>query len=230
MKTYSVFILFLIITFSACTKHEKSTITVRAKNAPGNEMAYLHELRVTGEYIIDSMRVRNSGKFRFNVPQEVPGFYQVVFSSGPSLSLILSPGEKLNITADMDNFYESKKLEGSPNSIRLNLLHDSLRNAIGKLNAIVAEYTLDGPDKPKTAADSGLLEQKYLSVRAGHHRFSSGFILEDLRSLANIGALYQEYGPGDYVFGSARDLQFFMLVTDTLSKYYPDLRHVKNLR
>jgi hypothetical protein len=54
--------------------------------------------------------------------------------------------------------------------------------------------------------------------------------LDNLQSLASIGALYQEYAPGDFVLNSNRDLQFFKLVSDTLNHYYPKVRYVKILK
>jgi hypothetical protein len=230
MKLRITLVLALLVISASCSKQKKSIIEGRLDNAPHGEIAYLQELRESGEQIIDSVKVKRSGKFRLSATSDAPGFYQIVFSGGPSLSLILAPNEKLRLTADMNNFYKTKVIDGSPNSIRLNILHDSLRNTIVRLNAIRAEYNRKEDQKLKNNIDTNALAQEFLAIREKYHRYSTGFILDDLRSLANIGALYQEYGQDDYVFNSARDLQFFKLVTDTLTKYYPEVRYVKTLK
>jgi peroxiredoxin len=230
MNGKKVFLLFLIVISVACARHKKFVVAGRIDHVSAGETAYLQELRVFGERTIDSAKVKRNGKFRLAVTADQPGFYQLVFSTGPSLALVLSPHEKLSITADMNNFYRTKTLEGSVNSQRLNVLHDSLRSTIMQLNAIRTAYNKTDSTGKTGPAERKALEQKYIDIRQKYHRYSAGYILEDLHSLTNIGALYQEYGEGDYVFSNARDLQFFKLVSDTLSKYYPEVRNVKALK
>jgi peroxiredoxin len=223
--------IFLAISFSlliiSCSKNEKAIVKGKMENAPSDEFAYLKELRASGDHLVDSMDLKRSGKFRFVIPLKNPGFYLLSFTSGQSLSLILSPGEKIELSAVMNNFYATKTITGSANSIRLNTLHDSLRKTSILLDELRTAYFDKETRLQELKKDS--LANEYLKIREGYHRYSSAFILEDLKSLANIGALYQEYTPNEYVFNSARDIQFFKLVSDTLSKYYPNVRYVKTL-
>ncbi len=228
MKTPTYLAIILSLLIISCSKQEKAVIKGKMENAPSGEITSLKELRVNGDHLIDSADLKRSGKFRFVVSLKEAGFYQLAFSSGQSLSLILSPGEKIELSAVMNNFYSTKTIKGSPATIRLNALHDSLRTTASILEELRTEYFNEDTIFGEAEKDS--IAREFLKIREEYHRYSSGFILEDLKSLANIGALYQEYSANDYVFNSARDIQFFKLVSDTLSKYYPDVRYVKTLR
>ncbi len=228
MRNKILFVVFILPLILACSKKEKAIIQGKIENAPSGEIAYLQELLVSGDHMIDSMDLRYSGKFRFAIPLKEPGFYQLVFSSGPAISMIISPGEKIQLSAVMNNFYATKSIIGSENTIRLNRLHDSLRATVAILDELRDQFFSSDSTISESAKDS--IARQYLNKKEVYHHYSTAFILEDLKSLANIGALYQEYGNNEYVFNSARDIQFFKLVSDTLSKYYPKVRYVKTLR
>jgi peroxiredoxin len=230
MKTGFFISTLLLLLMISCAHQKKATIRGTISSSYDDEKIYLEELRITNNDLIDSARIRKNGKFTCSVKLNTPGFYELVLTDGPSLSLILSPGEDIVLTADRNNFYTSKHIEGSANSIRVNMLHDSLRSTIAKLDKIRDEYSaLKGNDN-ELKRKQNELEEQFLLIKKEYHKFSVGFILDDLSSLANIAALYQEYAPDEYVFRSSRDIQFFKLVSDSLTKYYPDVRYVKALR
>jgi cytochrome oxidase Cu insertion factor (SCO1/SenC/PrrC family) len=58
-------------------------------------------------------------------------------------------------------------------------------------------------------------------------KYSLGFILENLNSLAAVKAIYQKLNEESYVLFDQRDLQVMKLLTDTLSLKYPDSKQVK---
>ena len=220
-------LLFCII---SCSRQERVVIKGRVEYPVPGDKVYVEELGSNDIKVIDSSKVRSDGRFKNTLGVKVPGFYQLEFKSGPSLSLILLPGEKISITASMDNFYTTKQIEGSPNSIRLNILHDSLRSTVRALNEIRDTFNILANSEENVNPDKERLTRRFIEIENDYHRYSTIFILEDLTALSNIGALYQEYAPDEYVFRSQRDIQFFKLVSDSLIKYYPDVRYVKTLR
>jgi len=229
MKISNRLLLFFIITLFACSKQEKAILSGKIKHAEG-VTTFLEELRITSSRTIDSAEIDVKGNFRFKISLTQPGYYQLNFDDEKSLTLLLSPGEKLKLKADFDDFYQGKNIEGSENSVRVNELHDTLRSVISQLTTIRKEYKeLDDADKTYSKKRDSL-ETLFAQIQNNHHKYSIQFILEDIASLANIAALYQEYSPGEYVFKSQRDIQFFKLVSDTLSKYYPKVRQVKVLK
>ena len=55
------------------------------------------------------------------------------------------------------------------------------------------------------------------------------FIIKNLSSLASIKALYQRIDPDAYVLYDPKDLQYLKIVTDSLTRYYPNSKHVQAL-
>jgi hypothetical protein len=211
-------------------KQNRVSVSGHIDNAPKDEMTYLEEVRISSNRIIDSTRIRKNGTFSYRKEIKNPGFYQLRLRGGKLLTLILSPGENLKITADFDDFYNSKTITGSPNTERVNVLHDSLRIVILELNKLRALYSGLSDSIPDYKEIGDSLSSRFIDLKSKHHKYSVKFILEDLRSLPNIAALYQEYAPDEYVFHNNRDIQYFKLVSDTLQKYYPDVRHVRAVR
>jgi thiol-disulfide isomerase/thioredoxin len=216
-----------VILLYGCTKQNKAIISARIDNA-GKTVAYVIEADSTDNKIIDSVKIKKNGEFKFSIPILSPGYYYLKFKENIVLTLILSPGEEVNLTADFNNFYKTKDIAGSANSIRVNYLHDSLRSAIAILEKIKADYSkiieLD-----KDTAMLSKMSEEYKNVIEKYHKFSVGYILEDIKSLANIDALFQEYAPGNYVFNKVKDLQYYKIVSDTLGKYYPNVKQVQML-
>ncbi|MBA7556218.1 Thiol-disulfide oxidoreductase ResA [subsurface metagenome] len=217
-----------LLGFFSCSKQEKAVIVGKIKNADG-EISYLEELRITTKRTIDSAILGRNGDFRYRISLSEPGYYLLTVGDNKTLTLILSPGEKVRINAELLDFYNSKIIYGSDNTKRVNELHDSLRSTIFLLNNLRKEYLELEQSEDKTSKKQDSLSTLFVEIRNMYHKYSIQFILEDFSSLANIAALYQEYASGDYVFKSQYDIQFFKLVSDTLTKHYPKVRQVKVL-
>lgn len=214
----------------ACSNEEKAIIKGEIENIDSEEISYLEEIRVSGNRIIDSARIKSNGKFRYPVKLNKPGFYQLTIADDYTLALIVSPGEKIEIQGNIDDFYASKRISGSPNSEKVNVLHDSLRKTITYLDELRYVYAYLSDTLPDFAEQQQFLDQQFTILKSDYHNYSVRHLLNDLKSLTGIAALYQEYAPNEFVFNKTRDLQYFKLVSDTLSKYYPAMRHVKALK
>lgn len=223
----SLSLLFLVLI--SCSWQNRTIIQGKIENA-GSQTVYIEELRMRNNRVLDSCQLNNHGRLRFRLDLKIPGYYQLRLSAGQTITLILSPGERVKIYSDFNRFYESKLLEGSPNTLRVNSLHDSLRTVIQQLTDLRITYAeiANGKDPSQQKLDS--INQVYIDISSKYKKYTIGFILEDLQSLANIAALYQQYNKDDFVLYSNRDLQIFKLVSDTLSKYYPRVKYVKILK
>lgn len=222
------FLFIMLLSNTGCSgKKQQASISVSLENA-NRTMSYLIELGYVKEKIIDSARFNRRGKIGYHLNLKNPGYYQIRFENDQLLTLILSPGEKVIITGDYKDLYGSKKIEGSENSIRVNYIQDSLRITLAKLESLKNEYS-QLEDSSTEVVSKEKLANEYNSILEGYKRFSMGFILEDINSLANIAVLFQEYTPGYYFFSEGKDLQFYKLVSDSLTKYYPNVKYVKML-
>lgn len=224
------FIISLVLLFIiSCTPDDSALVKLKIKNSFG-ETATLSLMRLTGNRELEVNKMSRLGTARFKIPMHYEGYYQLHFDNGVSMVLVLAPGDRVSISADMDSYHETREILGSPLTQRVASLHDTLRIRKKELNAIELAYSSADTLSEIYSNQRDSLAQEYLNVRNAHRKFTQIFILEDLKSLANIAALYQEFDENQYVLNTAHDIQFFKLVSDTLSKYYPRVVYVKNLK
>jgi thiol-disulfide isomerase/thioredoxin len=83
--------------------------------------------------------------------------------------------------------------------------------------------------EPGFEAKGPLLEEEYKNLIAKQRKYNIEFIIKNLSSMASIKALYQRINSETYVLYEPRDLQYLKIVTDTLTRRYPDSKHVQAL-
>lgn len=208
-----------IIVLSACNK-DATRLKIEAVSLKGQSVT-IEEQRVNGKKTIDELELSSRGKlsYKFNLRQ--PRFYNLVFDEGEIVYLLLEPMSNVKVLMDESGL----KIEGSEESAELNELYSNLFATRKLLDTLRTQYQLS---LDESVRDS--ISQLYDDVVDDHYKYSMKYVLENLTSLTSMAALYQELAPNTFVFGGARDLQFFKLVTDSLTKYYPKNRHVLALQ
>ncbi len=88
-------------------------ITGKIINNQGFKMVYLED--IIKQTDLDSATIDESGNFNFKSNIEKSDFYKLRFSQEYYLLLVLNPGEKIEVEADLANMYEPK-INGSKNS------------------------------------------------------------------------------------------------------------------
>lgn len=217
-------ILFALI---GCSKQERAIIHMKIDHA-NNKIAYLNEIDSTGLHALDSIVIGDDGNIKFKIPIGIPGFYQLRLDDERAMVLLLFPGERVNISADYNKFFDSKKVDATKETQRLIMLDDSLHYTNLRLIRIAKLYDSLKVSAKQESLDS--LSVMFNEIMTNHKKNSIGCILEDMKSLSNVMVMYQQYFTGDNVFNSLKDLQFFKLVSDTLTRYYPKVTLVQLLK
>jgi thiol-disulfide isomerase/thioredoxin len=208
-----------VLVLLACNR-ERIRITGHIANAK-QAVILLDEVDVYSTRVVDSVLLKNNGNFRFAFNAKIPGFYQLRLSPDQVIVLFPKPGDRIRVEADTRSLISSLNIEGSHDSEQVTKLirfMQETRNALDSINALYGKASSD------TMRER--LSREYQDILEKHRRFSIAFILTHSNSLASIYALYQQYQPGSYVFYKNTDLQFFKIVSDTLSKYFPKSKHV----
>jgi peroxiredoxin len=213
-----------IFAITSCSKTSKIKVKGALANC-GNQTVYFEKVDVFRVKNIDSLITNNNCRFSFSTMAKSPDFYQLRLSENRIISLLLEPGDKAIISADYNNLNNTLIIKGSKGSILLNELLKKFELTKSKLDSISGIYNNSVNDSIK----KNLIEQ-YKEIIEGHRKYSIGFILDNLSSLVCITALYQEISPQTSLFNKIRDIQFFKIVTDSLSKKYPRSNHVVVLK
>jgi peroxiredoxin len=118
----------------------------------------------------------------------------------------------------------SVKTEGSHDTEQITKLIAMLAATRNELDSLATVYENSNDDSLKAKVNKA-----YMDALEKHRKASIAYILTNYSSLSSVYAIYQQYLPGNYLFYKTTDLQFFKILSDSLSKYHPDSRHVKSL-
>jgi peroxiredoxin len=218
-----VFFLCFILSFAAC-KNDQVRITGRITNAE-KTVLHLDEVDVYNIIPADSTLLKKNGRFSYTIHTKVPCFYQLRLSPDKVIVLFPKPGEHIKIEADAKNLLSSLKTSGSHDTEQITKLIVMLNETRTRLDSVAILYE-------KATADTlkNLLNQEYQDILERHRKASIAYILMHNNSLSSLYALYQQYRPGYYVFYRTTDIQYFKIVSDSLSKYFPGSQHVTALK
>lgn len=212
-----------ILALAACSK-DQVKISGRILNA-GKAVLHLSEVDVYNTIPADSVVLDKNGRFSFTIDTKVPCFYQLSLSPEKIIVLFPKPGQRIKIEADATNLLSTLKTEGSHDTEQVTKLIRMLNETKMQLDSIGKLYKQATTDSARNA-----LNTEYQGILEQHRKSSITYILTHYNSLSSLYALYQQYQPGAYVFYKTTDMQFFKIVSDSLSKYFPGSKHVTALK
>jgi thiol-disulfide isomerase/thioredoxin len=222
-----LFLLSLILIFSGCNYRKKFSVNGIIKDSK-EKYIYLSKLDVNTPVLIDSAKISRKGSFRFKVKATSADFYQLGLTSTNFITLLAEPGEKIDLLFNGKNLFENFSVKGSEGSEKLRILDFTLAETKRKLDSLSTLYT-------KASQETGfdvkgpILETEYNELIKAQRKKNIEFILNNINSLASIKALYQRINPDTYVLYDQHDLQYLKIVTDSLTRHYPNSKQVQAL-
>ena len=223
-----VFLLLLPLFIWGCQSRDTIHIHGQLMGMEQESTMYLKKIEIGSSIMADSVLIKGSGKFRFQIPAKEPEFITIGLSDRNYITLIGKPGDKIRIIFSDPDLPEHYDVEGSEESLLLQELDSKLRRTIIQIDSISKLYKEKMEDPDFESLDIAL-NKAYDSLVKDQRRFTIDFILNHLHSIASIKALYQQIDDQTYVLNGYRDLQYMKLVSDTLQRYYPQSKHVMAL-
>ncbi len=226
MKFKFIFLIIPLLLFS-CTGNNKVKISGTVPGKAGRYI-YLDRLDIETPVRVDSAEIKENGTFRFSLESDGPDFFQLGFNSVEFVTLLVSPGEKINIEFLGNRLQESYSVTGSEESekiMQLDLKLFETRRSLDSLNRLY-DAAAGSADFANTEEE---LSNEYLRILKEQRSYNIGFVLDNITSLSALKALYQRVDDETYVLYDPKDLQYLKIVSDSLKKYYPDSDHTKAL-
>jgi len=220
-----LFLLTLVLLFSGCKDKSKFSVNGVIKDTR-EKYIYINRLDVDTPVLIDSAKINSKGVFRLKVKASGPDFYQVGYSSSNFITLLAEPGEKIKLLFNDKNLFEHFSVSGSVGSEKLQTLDLNLSETKRKLDSLSTLYT-------KSSGETGfevkgpLLQTEFQELIKAQRKKNIEFIINNVNSLASIKALYQKINPETYVLYDTHDLQYLKIVTDSLTRHYPNSKQVQ---
>lgn len=190
-----------------------------------NKTIYLEQLMLGTKITVDSATISKRGDFNFTykfIKNTDPVFLNLRVGE-KYLSLLAAPGENIKVNSH-SNFVTNYDISGSEGSLLVKELNTTMARTYSMIDSLynIYNFTTDEDERQSLLIDISKLyiEQKKSNIR---------FLVTNPRSLASLMALYQQMPNGIRIFADEKDFQYFKLIADTLSAYYPTSLNVKSL-
>ena len=218
-----------LVLYSCSTHDGNYSISGRLDNAEGR-MIYLYEMSTYDLNLMDSVIIDSKGEFRFDGEIDQVRFMSLRENQLNYLVLIVSPGEKINISGDFSDLQKTASVSGSPESELAVEMNRKMHSTILKLDSLGRYYrsNLDG-----TAVQIQKLRDEialsFQETAEEQRRYTIDFITSNPGSLASLMALYQQIDPNTFVLNQQQDFHYYSLVDSVLIAKYPSLDYTVTL-
>lgn len=218
---------FTLIFLAGChnDKQKESITEIKGtiKNSKGQTLL-LKELDVSTLFHIDSLTINNNeGYFNFEFIHEDAGMFILHNRKNDYILLILKPGEKVTVEADMSNMLGSYTITGSEES---KLIKDYFTRTIEKYMMVekIGDLFLSYQSDPDFYQVRDSLNLIFDSLYAEQREFTKTFIKSNPGTLAALWALNQRFGL-DFLFNERDDMSYFLIIDSALHINYPGNKH-----
>ncbi len=211
----------------SCSKSNTAVVNARIEGAANKDLV-VSQLAVNQIKFVDSVKTDASGNLKSTITlqSDAPDFYYLSYNGKRLASLILKPGDKVNVT--VDTLGKGLAIEGSEESALLQKYNEALAAAVAEFDALSVKLA----DASQTGDREAV--QQYNSqlgkVFVKHKQNMIRNVMQNPYSFANIQALYQTFVQGLPVFGAENDYMLVQRVHDSLQTVYPGSVYLKSLQ
>lgn len=216
----TILILLILIGIVSCNQHDKFFVRGSVKDARG-EMLYFEHSGLHKTTILDSVRLRPNGYFKFKSARPVyPDFYRLRLMD-KIITFAVDSNEEINIEAKSANFATDYVLTGSATSNQIQILRKSVINIQKLANALTSNTESDQRNR-----EIAVIE-KDIDV---HKAMAQKIILQNPRSTVAYFALYQKVND-TYLFSPyiKKDRPYCAAVATAYNTFMPEYERSKNL-
>jgi peroxiredoxin len=227
MKGYILLLIIALVTFPGC-KNNNIEVKGKLTNSIKGEYIYLDELRSSKLVTVDSVALSEDGTFSLKRKVEFPSFYLLKTDETNFLTMLLEPGQKIELKADIDSLNFPSSISGSRGTGLMTEYNRKLQAAIVRLKGLREEYVRN-LGSPQLSAIMDRLDSTGQTCLNDINSYTKKYIDENPTSLVSLAALYQQVAPGEYILDPQKDLKYYIRVDSALSLLYPDYEPVKTL-
>ena len=219
--------LFLLVAsmllLSSCNSKGKSfSVNGEIASADG-QVLYLEHRGLGGLEIVDSVKLKENGKFSFKEEAPVnPEVYKLRLGE-QIIVFAVDSIEKLQLSADASDLYNTYEIEPAILNQQIKKVMDMQRAAKKDISSLIAKH------EKKEIEDIELMEQVD-SVLTVYKTFASNLILGNPSSAAAYYAVFQKID--DYLIFDPyekKDYPMFGAVATSWNRFYPDAPRTKHL-
>ncbi len=190
-------------------------------------MLTIYELTTSELIPVDSIMTDNKGQFSYTAEIAEPGFFIISANQANRLTLVVEPGEVINVSGNVERLPAEHSIDGSPGSVLLSSLNTRLLKNYQKVDSL-AEIFQASQHKDNFPEIKNGLDEAYADIFSDQQEYVKNFIRENPKSLASIIASYQFFG-NQLLLSEQEHFEYFESLASSLSEVYPENKHVIDL-
>ena len=219
---FLIFIILLsILLFHGCKGISKDEVSIRGTftNLPGAKL-YIYQLLPASKPLIDSVNTDASGNFDISIPVKIAGYYSLMHNAENEITLVVSPGEKIIITANGNSMRDTYSVEGSKDSKLYSEYNKFTVANLKKVDSLSRFFSASQSD-PDFILVKKKLDSAYLEIFSDQKNKVLAFVDKHPNSLASLLVISENFGPNELLSEQTHP-ELFLKLDSTLFAAYPE--------
>ena len=210
----------ILIGITGCRRNSFS-VSGRIEGAEAGEYLLLREVRPGLLEPVDSVVPGKDGHFSFRSETEWPAFYMLSLDDTDFLTLLISPGEKIEVQASRNSMSRPVSVKGSEGTEVILGFRKDHDEVIAELKHLTDTYN-DSIDSPRLPLLMDSLDRRAADVVAAFRERALALVSENKSSMVPGYLLNQQVVPGLQLFDAAKNREVFYSVDSALYALYPE--------
>jgi peroxiredoxin len=202
-------------------KNDRFTLTGTIKDAGRNEYLLLREVKPGVLEPVDSVIPDKDGKFTFRSETPWPSFYMLSMGHDNYLTILVSPGEKIEVLASHDSLSSPSSVRGSEGTDIMLDFQREHKTVISELEHLTDVYN-DSILSPRLPILMDSLDRRAADIVAGFRDKALTYLEENSSSMVSIYLLNQQVVPGLQLFDPMKDPELYYMTDSLLYARYPE--------
>lgn len=214
------FLAALLLVATGCDS-EKVTVSGIIEGAGSGEYLLFREVKPGFLEPVDSVIPGTEGRFRFSTETEWPAFFMLSMGEDDFMTLLASPGEKIEVHAKRKSMATPMSVKGSEGTSLIIKFREEQEEVKARLMELTETYN-DSIDSPRRPFLMDSLDRKAAEIVTAFREKSTLMLRENKASMVSIYLLNQHLVPGLQLFEPAQNPELFYMVDSALYARYPD--------
>jgi len=216
-----MFLLALILLGITGCRKNSFTLSGTVEGAQEGEYLLLREVRPVLLEPVDSVVPGKDGRFSFRSETEWPAFYMLSLDDTDFLTLLISPGERIEVQAARNSMSRPVSVKGSDGTEVILGFRKDHDEVIAELKHLTDMYN-DSIDSPRLPLLMDSLDRRAADVVAAFRERALALVNDNKSSMVPVYLLNQQVVPGLQLFDAAKNPEVFYSVDSALYALYPE--------
>jgi peroxiredoxin len=217
---FLVILLAAVFAFSGC-KRDNFMITGNVTGARPGEYLLLREVKPGVLEPVDSAMPGKDGRFTFKSETTWPSFYMLSMGRNNFFTLLVSPGEKIELKARSDSLSVPASVKGSEGTAVMLTFQKEHKTVIDQLEHLNQIYD-DSIMSPGLPLLMDSLDRKAADIIATFREKARKYLDDNSGSMVSVYLLNQQIVPGLQLFEPAKDPELFFTADSLLYSQFPE--------